>query len=437
MQSQTNRKPQATLRPEPQPKPVVSVVNSSNLMQEDETASWFQYAFDYPLEKELCSELLDEMPMADAIDANKPNKEVIRDAEKNPFTMPPPKSQTTRLGNFSHFSRPMRGDVGESSSIRTVGSSACGSNQVPNQGDVSNNLSRGVFEKRSKGRGPMISLQEGVHANTFDTTVTSSSGGSGCSFGRTTGQQSTSDQNNKRKGRDAEESECHSEEAEYESIEAKKHTQRPTSTRKSRAAEVHNLSERRRRDRINEKMKALQELIPHCNKSDKASMLDEAIEYLKSLQLQLQLMWMGSGMAPMMFPGIQQYMPRVGVGMGHTSIPPINNPMQLSRTPLVNHSMPSSAPSNQMPMCPSPSLNPANFQNVHHIPEPYARYFGFSHMQLPPQAVNLYSYGSQMVQQQNQTAAVAGSSSLPTSGIPMENLQNGHSVVGFAGSLLH
>nr|GEY31852.1 phytochrome interacting factor 3 [Tanacetum cinerariifolium] len=57
---------------------------------------------------------------------------------------------------------------------------------------------------------------------------------------------------------------------------------------RSRAAEVHNLSERRRRDRINEKMKALQELIPRCNKSDKASMLDEAIEYLKSLQMQVQ-----------------------------------------------------------------------------------------------------------------------------------------------------
>jgi hypothetical protein len=62
-----------------------------------------------------------------------------------------------------------------------------------------------------------------------------------------------------------------------------------TSTKRSRAAEVHNLSERKRRDRINERMKALQELIPRCNKSDKASMLDEAIEYMKSLQLQIQV----------------------------------------------------------------------------------------------------------------------------------------------------
>jgi len=44
----------------------------------------------------------------------------------------------------------------------------------------------------------------------------------------------------------------------------------------------------RRRSKINEKMKALQSLIPNSNKTDKASMLDEAIEYLKQLQLQVQ-----------------------------------------------------------------------------------------------------------------------------------------------------
>ncbi|CAL9161677.1 unnamed protein product [Musa hybrid cultivar] len=85
--------------------------------------------------------------------------------------------------------------------------------------------------------------------------------------------------------------------------------------KRSRAAEVHNLSERRRRDRINEKMRALQELIPNCSKVDKASMLDEAIEYLKTLQLQVQMMSMGSGlcMSPVMLPG----------GMQHLRVPPI------------------------------------------------------------------------------------------------------------------
>ncbi|KAJ7514109.1 hypothetical protein O6H91_23G028100 [Diphasiastrum complanatum] len=47
----------------------------------------------------------------------------------------------------------------------------------------------------------------------------------------------------------------------------------------------HNTLNSRRRDRINERMRALQDLIPNSIK-DKASMLDEA-EYLKELQLQL------------------------------------------------------------------------------------------------------------------------------------------------------
>ncbi|XP_048233389.1 transcription factor SPATULA isoform X8 [Ricinus communis] len=81
-----------------------------------------------------------------------------------------------------------------------------------------------------------------------------------------------------------------------------------SSSKRSRAAEVHNLSEKRRRSRINEKMKALQNLIPNSNKTDKASMLDEAIEYLKQLQLQVQMLSLrnGIGLHPMCLPGVLQ-----------------------------------------------------------------------------------------------------------------------------------
>lgn len=139
--------------------------------------------------------------------------------------------------------------------------------------------------------------------------VAASSVCSGNSAERTSNDQT---HNSKRKHRDNDESESRSEDIEEESAGNKK----PSSARggsgskRSRAAEVHNLSERRRRDRINEKMRALQELIPNCNKADKASMLDEAIEYLKTLQLQVQIMSMGAGlcMPPMMFPTGLQHM---------------------------------------------------------------------------------------------------------------------------------
>ncbi|WOL15188.1 hypothetical protein Cni_G23969 [Canna indica] len=41
---------------------------------------------------------------------------------------------------------------------------------------------------------------------------------------------------------------------------------RSSGSKRSRAAEVHNMSEKRRRSRINEKMRALQNLIPNSNK---------------------------------------------------------------------------------------------------------------------------------------------------------------------------
>ncbi|XP_059640830.1 transcription factor PHYTOCHROME INTERACTING FACTOR-LIKE 15-like [Cornus florida] len=97
-------------------------------------------------------------------------------------------------------------------------------------------------------------------------------------------------------------------------------------TKRNRSAEMHNLSERRRRNKISKKMHALQELIPNCSKVDKVSILDEAIEYLKTLQLQVQIMSMRwrfymppvmlpPGMQQMHAPHLTQYSP-MGIGMG-------------------------------------------------------------------------------------------------------------------------
>lgn len=44
-----------------------------------------------------------------------------------------------------------------------------------------------------------------------------------------------------------------------------------------------------RRERIAERMRSLQELVPNSNKVDKASMLDDIIDYVKFLQLQVKV----------------------------------------------------------------------------------------------------------------------------------------------------
>ncbi|EOX96336.1 hypothetical protein QUC31_005517 [Theobroma cacao] len=93
------------------------------------------------------------------------------------------------------------------------------------------------------------------------------------------------------------------------------------STKRSRAAAIHNQSERKRRDKINQRMKTLQKLVPNSSKTDKASMLDEVIEYLKQLQAQVHMM-SRMNIPPMMFPMTMQQqlqmsmMAPMGMGMG-------------------------------------------------------------------------------------------------------------------------
>ncbi|XVF48821.1 hypothetical protein PTKIN_Ptkin03bG0219300 [Pterospermum kingtungense] len=62
--------------------------------------------------------------------------------------------------------------------------------------------------------------------------------------------------------------------------------------RRGQATDPHSIAERLRREKIAERMKNLQELIPNSNKTDKASMLDEIIEYVKFLQLQVKVLSM-------------------------------------------------------------------------------------------------------------------------------------------------
>ncbi|KAK7284199.1 hypothetical protein RJT34_18941 [Clitoria ternatea] len=335
VQSQNQRTLRKPLPPPPpkENRPDVENYSPHLFMQEGEMASWLHYPIhdDPPLDQSFCADFLCSPPtfntgsgiqtLARTSQLTELRQPQMSVAARPPI--PPPRmieQAPAHTPNFAYFSRhTVRAEPGPASSSRTAGRESTVVDSCDTPAVTVAAASRVSETARSSAKGAggtavpsTTSCGEGRSTMMCDLTMTSSPGGSSSSEEPV---QTVAAKDRKRKGREAEEWESQSEDVDFDSV-AKKQVGGSTSTKRSRAAAVHNLSERRRRDRINEKMRALQELIPRCNKSDKASMLDEAIEYLKSLQLQVQMMSMGCGMVPMMFPGIQQYMPAIGMGMG-------------------------------------------------------------------------------------------------------------------------
>ncbi|KAL7084384.1 hypothetical protein ACP275_14G220400 [Erythranthe tilingii] len=365
-------------------------------MQEDEMSAWLQCPLDdSSFDRDLYADLLFSAPP--------PVNAVAQPRGVAEIRLPPP-DNPPRLQNFMHFSRlPVRPRTETTTSANKTSvitaareATVVESNETPAAAAPQSSFSHRIVDSRPQ----QVILESGTApaaaAGTCEVSVTSSPGGSRASFSGSGEQQRPPPSNNrKRKAREADENECQSEDIEFEAAggEAKKQVCGSASTKRSRAAQVHNLSERRRRDRINEKMKALQELIPRCNKSDKASMLDEAIEYLKSLQVQVQMMSMGCGMVPMMYPGMQQYMPTMSMGMGMGM--GMGMEMGMNRPPMVQYpSMPMPNPRFPMPgfhqPCnqTNPIPNPAvpHNQNQTHTPnfiDPYQQFHGLHPSQLP------------------------------------------------------
>ncbi|XP_010522761.1 PREDICTED: transcription factor UNE12 [Tarenaya hassleriana] len=62
--------------------------------------------------------------------------------------------------------------------------------------------------------------------------------------------------------------------------------------RRGQATDPHSIAERLRRERIAERIRALQELVPTVNKTDRAAMIDEVVDYVKFLRLQVKVLSM-------------------------------------------------------------------------------------------------------------------------------------------------
>ncbi|XP_073124507.1 transcription factor PHYTOCHROME INTERACTING FACTOR-LIKE 13-like [Henckelia pumila] len=394
------------------------VMTSTNLSQDEEAISWIHCPIDESFEEELGSDFLSEIPSSNPIfeGGNFFKFSGSQQHEFGSISLPPPSLESL---DSTHQDQILRGDRKDSNldlpvkrqefvrmgpcdvhelSVLTIGSSHCGSNQVASSCGIG---SRTKVDDTNHVKKPSPVSDECTEIETLEQALTSSSGGSGSSFWKTNNQ-SNENSGHKRKSRDAELSDCLSDATELESGSGNNSSKKSGTARRSRVAEVHNLSERRRRDRINEKMRALQELIPHSHKSDKASMLDEVIEYMKSLQSQIQFMWMGSQMAQMVLPGIQNYMCRAGMGISPaTTIPQIHNLMRFPRLPQIYQAMAVAPLPNQTAVGLRPVLNPVNYQNQMQSPgfhEQYANYGGLYSMQNTSQRMNMFGLGSHLSQ---------------------------------------
>ncbi|KAK4493269.1 hypothetical protein RD792_017850 [Penstemon davidsonii] len=82
--------------------------------------------------------------------------------------------------------------------------------------------------------------------------------------------------------------------------------------RRGQATDSHSLAERARREKISERMKILQELVPGCNKViGKALVLDEIINYIQSLQRQVEFLSMKlEAVTSRLNPTIEGYPPK-------------------------------------------------------------------------------------------------------------------------------
>ncbi|KAK9742782.1 hypothetical protein RND81_03G197100 [Saponaria officinalis] len=115
----------------------------------------------------------------------------------------------------------------------------------------------------------------------------------------------------------------------------------------------------KRRDKINQRLKTLQKLVPNSNKTDKASMLEEIINHIKQVQSQIQVL-STMGLPSMMTPlAIQQQLlqmsmmtPPMGMGMG------LGMGMNMDQMNQLNIEL------SNIPGMPSSVLNPAAYMTL-------------------------------------------------------------------------
>ncbi|XP_071901986.1 basic helix-loop-helix protein 80-like [Coffea arabica] len=146
--------------------------------------------------------------------------------------------------------------------------------------------------------------------------------------------------------------------------------------RRGQATDSHSLAERVRREKISERMKILQALVPGCDKvTGKALMLDEIINYVQSLQNQVEFLSMKlASLNPMFYDfgmDLDPYIARPEPTLSNMASPVQNmqqcDPMQAPIISATNNSLRTDT-ANNYPQLDS-SASALLIQESHHIPQ--------------------------------------------------------------------
>lgn len=149
------------------------------------------------------------------------------------------------------------------------------------------------------------------------------------------------------------------------------------------------------RDRINERLKVLQELVPGSNKFDELLMLDDAIEYMKMLQLQAQIMSLMQYMGPWMLPNSQSYLATMGftgMGMNMGMASGVDISSVAENIAHVNQ-LRAHATHQQDPTFNLLNVQGSNMPQIPNLAYPYRRYVGVQHPHVSAQSQSMAEPG--------------------------------------------
>ncbi|PKA53885.1 Transcription factor bHLH63 [Apostasia shenzhenica] len=124
--------------------------------------------------------------------------------------------------------------------------------------------------------------------------------------------------------------------------------------RRGQATDSHSLAERVRRERISERMKYLQGLVPGCDKiTGKAGMLDEIINYVQSLQRQVEFLSMKlAAVNPLIDFNTDSFFPEEAMNLADVSAVGLSPQLLEAAYSLQLN------PIHQMPGCAGPDMDP-------------------------------------------------------------------------------